>query len=662
MKLYWILFVCIAGVLLCNEALVAHGGSYMGPGGTVAPSSQPPGSPTPPPAPTPSPSPSPTPTPTPTPYPGGASPTPSPTPSPVPSGASPAAGMPGRSAGASGTSVQRRNIRSAQASFQDWDFWWGFNKDQYLKLKENLYNQRVDSETADFFFGRRTQHGAKDTCRPTPEFIRVNLIPRFLEALGADQPDIRDSACVALGKVGGATEVPHLVRMVRDKVKSVREGAVIGLGLLQVQESIPPLLAILEVTREGQKIRNREPEYRLRAFAATSLGLIGDNDKGEVKNLLKRISADKHINRNITVNCTIGLGLLKGDPAYLEDITSHLDMLATRNARKNDWIRAHAVVALGRIHERNKLQVDEGILKRIACLARRDRSNHVRRSAIIVLGSLVKNPDAQPKIVKLLRSEFARGKDNQCRHFAAISLGQIGGEAAFKTLRRGVLQERNQRGAYAALGLAILCEKLLEDKTHLDRRLSGLNTLRAGFAKMRSPQIKGGMAIALGIARDYNAGQLLLTTMKKSQDIALRGYLAIALGMINYTNAVEYLTHMLDASTNLPLLKQQVAIGLGLMGTREIIPPLINSMKNASSTYAMGSVTKALGLIGDRTAIQPLVDLMIHLKAKVLARSFACVALGTIGEDAAIPVLATIAANHNYLASTEALNELMDIL
>jgi len=527
-------------------------------------------------------------------------------------------------------------------------------------LKDNLYNQHTGSETADFFFGRRTRIAAKDTSRPTPEFIRLHLIPRFLEALEADQPDIRDSACVAIGKVGGAAEVPYLVRMVRDKVKSVREGAVIGLGLLQAQEAIPPLLAILEAGKQGQRIRNREPEYRLRAFAATSLGIIGDNADGEVKDLLKRISADSRVNRNISVNCTIGLGLVQGDPSYL--VVSHLETLTARNARNNDWIRAHAVVALGRIHERNSLPVDEGTLKKIAYLARRDRSNHVRRSAIIVLGSLVKDPDAYPKIIKLLRSVFVRGKDNQCRHFAAISLGQIGGESAFKTLRNGVLQEKNQRGAYAALGLAILCEKLLEDKTHLDRRLSGLNTLRSGFAKMKSPQVKGGMAIALGIARDYNAGQLLLSSMKKSQDIALRGYLAIALGMINYTNSVEYLTHILDTSTNLPLLKQQVAIGLGLMGTREIIPPLINSMKNASSTYAMGSVTKALGLIGDRTAIKPLVDLMTQLDAKVLTRSFACVALGTIGEEAAIPVLATLAANHNYLASTEALNELMDIL
>jgi hypothetical protein len=38
------------------------------------------------------------------------------------------------------------------------------------------------------------------------------------------------------------------------------------------------------------------------------------------------------------------------------------------------------------------------------------------------------------------------------------------------------------------------------------------------------------------------------------------------------------------------------------------------------------------------------------------------VALGSIGEDEHIPVLSSIAANHNYLASTESLSELMDIL
>jgi HEAT repeat protein len=657
----------LIGVAVMGIALIlagpaeAHGGNYNGPGGTVSPTNQPPGSPTPPPTPSPAPSPTPTPVPgtSPTPIPG-TSPTPTPVPSPIPSGA--AAAKASARAAASATTVQRRHANGYAASFEDWDFWWGFNKDRYLQLKDNLYRQNRESETAEFFFGRSTRRSSRDTSRPTPEFVRALLIPQLIRALDAEHADIRDSACVALGKVGNAQDIPHLKRMLRDTARSVREGAVLGLGLLQTPEAIPVLASILQADRTGRRIRGREPETRLRSFAAIGLGLSGEDQKETVRSLLTRYSADTRTNRNITVNCTIGLGLLKGDRDYVESISDQLKSLLLKANQYDDWVRAHALIALGRLYDRNGYPVDADMLKTIARLSRRDRSNHVRRSAIITLGTLVKDPDAHPEVIKSLRTSFVRARDNQSRNFAAIALGQIGGDAAFRTLRDGVLRERSQRGAYSALGLGILCEKLLKNDAQVERRLSGIGALRAAFSKSNNPQIQGGLAIALGIARDHESGKILLTSMKKSQDVAFRGYLATALGMIDYTPAVEYLTSVLNTSSNLPLLKQQVAIGLGLMGSREVIPPLVQAMKNARSTYAMGAVTKALGFIGDRSAIKPLADLMMEGKAKALTRGFACVALGTIGENEHIPVLAAIAANHNYLASTEALNEILDIL
>jgi len=662
MKRFMVLGFALGLALLVAEAAFAHGGSYNGPGGSVPPSAQPPGSPTPPPSPTPTPGPSPTPSPTPGP---SASPTPTPTPGAAPFG-SPGASIGARPAGGvSGATTARRNAGGASTSFEDWDFWWGFNKDSYLNLKEHLFRQRFESETAEFFFGRRTKRVARDTSRPTREFVRVHLIPRLVQALDAQHPDIRDSACIAIGKVGGASEIPHLRRMIRDDVRSVREGAVIGLGLLKAKESIPALAAILRADREGARLRGgREPEYRLRSFAAIGLGLCGDNEKEEVRSLLMRISSDRRLNRNITVNAAIGLGLLQGDATYLKKTAKHLEDLATESGRNDDWVRAHALVALGRLTQRNGLSPDPATVNTVTRLARRDRSNHVRRSAIIALGSLIKNPEDHPNAIKVLRTATVRARDNQSRNFAAIALGQIGGDAAFKTLRDGVLRHRNQRGAYAALGLGILCEKLIraDTETGAQQRLSGLSAIRTAFAKTRDPQVRGGLAIALGIARDHGAGEVLLATMKKTRDVSLRGYLAIALGMVNYTDAVDYLTRVLNGSTNLPLLKQQVAIGLGLMGTREIIRPLIAAMKTARTTYAKGSITKALGLIGDRTAIRPLAALLIAKQENALTRGFACVALGSIGEDEHVPVLSSIAANHNYLASTESLSELMDIL
>jgi len=547
------------------------------------------------------------------------------------------------------------------ASFEDWDFWWGFNKEFYLNLKENLYNTKkgFQSESSEFFFGRRSQKSAKDTSRPSDEYIRSHLIPILLKALKGKHYDLRDSACLAIGMVGGPPEVPVLTGMLKDKVKSVRENAVISLGLIRAKEAVPSLVAILEAGNAGRKLRGREPEYRLRAFAASSLGLIGDNEKDSVKNLLTKLSADTGINRNISVNCAIGLGLLFGNNLYVNDIIAHLKNLITQNARYNELVRAHAVISLGKIHERNGLVADAETLTLLTRTARREHSKNVRRSAIIALGMLLKEPEESPDLIKFLCSEYFRARDNQCRNFAAIALGQIGGETAYKTLREGVVRAKGQRRAYASLGLAILCDNVRGEKAWKERRLAGLDSLREAFGKTKNPQIQGGIAIALGIAHDNNAGGMLLNAMNRSRDIQLRGYLALALGMIKYTDSVQHLSRVLKDSTNIPLLKLQVSIGLGLMGTREIIAPLIKSLKTASSSFVLCSITQALGYIGDRTAIGPLVDIMKNPKNQNLTRGYAAIASGNICEDEAFPVITAIATNHNYLASTEALNQLL---
>lgn len=650
-----------AALAFAGAHAAAHGGSYNGPGGQVSPGSTPPGSPT---APSPTPSPYPT-----TPVPGASSnPAATPTPgspygTPGASPVAPSASRPNPAGFAGG--VTRRN-RSRSASFTDWDFWWGFNKDRFLNLKDRLYRS-VESESASFFMGRVRGNGL-DTSRPSRAFVERHLIPTLKKALESDSSDVRDSACVALGKVGGAAEVPVLAAMIKDSTRSVREGAVIGLGLLECEAAIPALMAVLRGDRAGRKLRGgREPEARLRAFAATSLGLIPHTTRSaEARSLLLALSADETENRNITVNCTIALGLLRGDATSLAPVLQHLDKVAKSSAR-NAWNRAHALIALARVHEKNELDRTEALLRDVRRLVRRDRNAHVRRSAIQALGILERGTE-QVDTLKALRSALDRGRDAASRHFAAIALGEVGGEIAFKSLRDAAVGERNQRGVFGAIGLAILLKRIeARGRTNghegsTEQLAHGLRALRTAFRRNKNPKLQGGFAIALGIADDRKSGDLLLTAMKHGRDTTVRGYLAIAMGMIDHRPARTYLTTLLAESTNLPLLKQQVAIGLGLMGSRTTVRALLTSLTKARSTYALGSITKALGFIGDRSAIKPLTDMLANQRSGSLTRGFACVALGSIADARALPTLSRLATHHNYLANTGALNELLDIL
>ena len=659
MHRFLILPVQILLVLIATRTAAAHGGGhgvpYNGPSGTVPPNirsgtPQPTG-PTGPTGPTSRPDPPPTTT----------TPTPPPLPSGTPSGAS-SASRSGTVSGAASGFTRNPNSRS-RGSFEDWEFWWSFNKERYLNLKKHLYRHRaVVSESGDYFLGRRTGSEVVDTARPTKEYVRTVLIPGLLDMLKASHADIRDSACIALGKVGNAAEVDILCRMLEDNVPGVRKAAVVGLGLLRTARAIKPLLAILEAGPPGRSLRGgRTPESDLRAMAATGLGLTGDNDFGDVKEALMRYSRSIDVHKTIRVNATVALGLMRGNRAYVEGITGHLKILVA-SPRFDDFVRAHAVVSLARLLDRNAVAVDRDTLRFLHRLVRRERAGHVHRSAVIALGLLVKDPQDHADSLKLLQHELMRGRNNTSRNFAAIALGQTGIPAAFRPLQKVVLKAKGQHGAYAALGLGILCDGFRGNAEHLELRLKGLNALVAGFRRVKNPQIMSGYAIALGIARHSEAGKDLLEAMKKNRGTTLKGYLAVALGIANYTPAVEYLRTVLDNTDNLPLLKQQTAIGLGLMGNRDVAANLVRSLKEDSSTFVQASITQALGYIGDRTSILPLTTMLTDSKARNLTRAFACVALGTIGEDTLVPVLSELFVHHNFPATNRTLMELHRIM
>jgi HEAT repeat protein len=645
--------------LIGGEAL-AHGGGhqkpYSGPAGSVPPIVRPVPTPNPNPNPQPGTTPGPGATPTPT-------PTPAPTPSPSPNGASPMPASAAAARGGAGGMSRPRGRTTGGPGFESWEFWWAFNKEYFLELKKNLFRAQEVSESSSMFFGR----GAKklfrtDASRPSRKVIREHIIPKLRDALRASNADLRDSACIALGKTGNVAEVDALVEMLKDSTVSVRKAAAIGLGMLQVKQSIRPLIQLLEGAEEGRKLRGgRPPEDVLRAYAAAGLGLIGDNLNHEVRDALMEFAQRAHLNRNIRVHAVLSLGLLRGNGQYVAVIAEHLEKLAG-DLRTDTFVRAHAVTALARLLDRNQVPVDPERIRFLVRLVKRDKRNHVKRSAIIALGILAPDPEANPDVPALLVKNLLKPRSVATGNLAAIALGQIGGKQALQALRRVVLRGRSQTTAYAALGLGILCRNLRENRARADWRLKGLSSLRAGLTKVRNPHFKGGLAIALGIAQDRDAGALLLEAMKKDRDVTLRGYLAIALGMVRYQPSMAYLFDVLDHGTNLPLLREQTAIGLGLMGNRQVAARLVRSFEAGSTVYLQASAAQALGFIGDRNSVRPLVDLLADAKKPNLTRAFACVALGTIGEDAQIPVLAEVIVNLNFLASTRSIYELKDIM
>jgi HEAT repeat protein len=557
--------------------------------------------------------------------------------------------------------MSRRAPRAVDSK-ENWHFWWNYNKDGFLNLKAAVYKAagQIQTESPEFFFGRSTQRVvAADTNRPTDSDLGKRVIPSLTRALADPVADVRYRAAIALGRVGGPAEVKVLVGALADSNYTVREGAATGLALLRAEAARPYLAALLEFGEEGRKLVKRQTSFDgIRGIAAIGLALLGEDDAGSVRALLMRhIKYRKH-SHHIPMMCTIGLGLLIGDEQYVRGILDRLEALSAPGSRFDNWTRAQAVVATGRLIKRNGLKAGEKTVRKMIRILERGETVHLRRSAAIALGHLHGWTAPDPVMVKALVKAHRDSGDGMVRNLAAISLGRIGGQKALVALTDGVIRGRGQRRVYSGLGLGILCANLDREAEH-ERRVRGLAALTAAFDKARDPDVKGGLAIALGIADERDSGGILLSALREVKDVGFRGDCAVALGMVGHREATRFLLDLLSESDSLPLLKEKVAIGLGLMGTREAVPPLVQALKNARSAYALRSITQSLGFIGDRTAIHPLAELVNGERTQTLTRVFACSALGAIGDPRNLPLLTAVRTDHNFLGCCTELNYLL---
>lgn len=636
-------------------------GNYKGPDGLVEPSRPIPG--TPPvvepdpttPAPTPAPKPAPTPVPSPPNLPTG---------SPVTGATSiPRAPTTGTTRSPRiGPASARSRGRTGIVSLENWETWWMYNRDAFIIRRKYRGDQDSHSRNTGIFLGTRTVKDSSDMAPTRWNAIRNQTAPILVRALKDRNPTVRANACIALGKIGRADHVPALVDGMRDTVKMVREAAVLGLGLLGREEAVPALLSVLKADDTGIKLRGgKTPENQLRAVSALSLGLIGKDQNGAVKDALVRLSGHRTANRDMTLMATLGLGILQGNPEYVEEISWHLKNLASRRGTFNAWVRAHAVTGIGRILNTNGLGPDARSLTGLARLMKRDRVSHVRRSAVSALGVLIRDRDLHAAAARVLATQRDRGRGSHTRNLAAIALGLVGGDTAYRSLCEGVKKSGwVTHQAYCALGLGLLIRSV-EDRA-LPRKsydLSrGLKCLRTAFDREKNLSLRSCLALSLGLARDRESGPRIHKAFQRTREQEFRGYCALALGMVNHEAAVPDLVQIVTASQYSPRVKERAALGLAILGPGNLMP-LLNSLKKSRSAYSLAAVTLAVGLAGDHTAAAPLSDLASDRRALSMTRAAACKALGLLGDPRPVPALASLRAHHNYLAASEAVNSIL---
>lgn len=684
----------LAGGLALAHNASAHGGTYRGPGDTVppgggggtggGPATPGPGGPG-------------------TPGPSGPS-TPGPSTPTGPAGTPPASSPAGPTTGGGDTGPD----------LSTWDFWWGFNKDQYLNLKVNTRNTGVVTGGDDWLLGKGEEEQTKDTLKPSQKQIREIVVPALLKVLDKERGnDLITGSLIALAKIGDklseadTSEFEQVIKQfLKDGNQEISETAAVALGILANDASVELLTQLMNDDQPARSFMGKtEVPFRTRAFSAYGLGLIGhatsDNElrKQIATSLVGILNTPSFAKRDLKVAAMVAFGLTPVDPSSEEvaddslspeeaaassrkaQLAFLLDYYAEENQRANSRtrhhrVRAHAPTAMARLladqgteFEELRTTVIEKMLEGVHKHSKYNRN--IQQSCVLALGQLADSrggkKNAHVKAHEELDRVCKKG-ELQAKRFALISMAQIAARPAPEgiedptggraDLRKNLLSRMGKaKGGQAAwAGLAVgVHARALSDGGQETIDLGALSALRSEAKKSKSPALAGAYMLSLGLANDQDSAGMILDKLEYFSQDETRGHCAVALGLMNYTQAIEPIQEILDGSEFRPDLLKQAAVALGLLGDKNMVERLVKMLGDAKSLSSQAAIASALGTIGDKNSIDGLVELLKDSGKTQTARGFAAVALGIVCDKELLPWNAKIGTDINYRANTETL-------
>ncbi|MBI4878120.1 MAG: HEAT repeat domain-containing protein [Planctomycetes bacterium] len=442
---------------------------------------------------------------------------------------------------------------------------------------------------------------------------------------------------------------------------TVRQSAILALGILEHRGSMPVLWEVMHDTGKGRQFLRSSGSVQSmeRAFAALALGLVcGPEMAPQLRRMVERSDAE---DVEVAAGAVLSLGLI---PEAASDSVPFLaELLGDETLERR--IRAQIPISLARLGAPAAAVVPQ--LFRAAC--DRGTDGAVRASCVIALGRLAYASDAE--VVTGLRKLVQKDGDAQLRHFALVALGQIAANSM-------AVERRDKEGAdaivrhlsaeiaapshgvdlpWAVLAAGIAGNAYAEGAAEVSALVQELCGL---FKSAGNPEDAGAMAIALGLLGAPESGALLLERFAESNDAAFKGHCAVALGLVGHRAAADALKEALFEHHD-ARLRVDAATGLGLMGDVEAANRLVEMLAAAPTFAVTGAVAQALGCIADRRAVHQLVLLVEDESRSSAVRGFSCVALGLIAEKTPLPWNAPLSINSNYASELAAQSEVLDI-
>ena len=516
-----------------------------------------------------------------------------------------------------------------------WPFWFEHNKEWILSgvLRERGSRSKMPerSSPALFVAGGASERGR----RPVTDDQKIKQIfPVLVEALTNESEWVRDSAVLALGKLGTPEVVDLLIARLSDPQPDVREDALLALGLTGRKEALVPLMQALQGS-----------DLNTKAFASLGLALLGIRDVKtvmleEYNGLVRNPKGEE-----AAACLAVALGML-GDESVVDALAQPI---ATS---KSKHLKVYICQALSRIGGDS---ARTWLLRAFA-----DRDAAVKAAGALGLGNF---PESGV-IGKLLKNGLKDG-DRSTSLFTVVSLGRIGKSLLPDDgLRRKMVKELKEvaekpqaekyRAMYATLALAIMGDDAAND--FFVEFLSRENRTKY------SQETHSAMAMAMGLLEYRPAVRDLKEIVSRGRvEDDYRGYAAFALGIMGDEGSKETILKTIREDKKRSDLMRSCAWAIGLLGDRSDVPVLIDLLKmegGGGKHQVRGAAAIAIGLIGDSSAVNPLLKIAKD-DPENSNRAFAIAALGCLIDKDPVPRIPQLFMNIHYREELDVVTQVL---
>lgn len=535
---------------------------------------------------------------------------------------------------------------------ENWETWWGMNEPRFL----GGARERVAGLTS----RSSATRGGRE--RVTPDFVRAQILPPLLLALGDPSPDVQAAAALALARATPQADVALMRRALQRHAdapdRRLQRVATLALGLLGDPDAFEDLAA-----------RAASPKLDRvgRAYAAAGLGLLGD---GRAVAPLQALLHDEALadDRGAEQAATLALGLVRGD----DDLRAATLAALLRDPGASSAVRQQAPIALARLSATpsGRAAARAALPLLVSELSAAKCDVALRRSIVVALPRLALPDDVEA--IDALLATAGGAADAALRHLAIVALGEVAGadrdparDAASlarieKFLAAEVADERDVlRRPFAALALALMARN---PDLSTEERGRAVTRLLDGLESAKNPSVRGAFALALGISGDALAAGPLAAAFDGASEPRLVGHLALAIGLTGDRSCGGPLCARLQEKGHDEALARDLALGLALLHDPADVPLFLDRMRDGDSLAEIAAAAHALAILGDRSAVAPLVELARDHSMPDVRRGLALASLGLLAQRDGLAFPTTFRAETNYLDLAPVMVQLASIL